>query len=462
MAPETENTQQRGLQGGMKAVTRLEGKGDPKIGIEEFMSIAERFGISGPARGKIKELLLDDGLDTGEGPFLANYYSGLEETKVQAYERTAREIFGSRYAIGISSGTGALHAAFVAVGVGPGTEVICPAIGFAATAMAVVQANGVPVFCDVDSSLAIDPTKIEGCITERTVAIAPTHVMGSVCDMDGIMKVARKHGLAVVEDCAQSCGGTFNGQFVGRIGDMGAFSISAYKTVGGGEGGLLLTDQERYWERANQLAESGGLWRPDRFAAPRYDGELFGGTNYRLSELEAAVDVVQLGKMTAMAARFRSVKRKILDRLGTFSEIVPQKLNDAEGEVGYLLRFYPENVELGERIVQALKEKGIAAGTRGGGGKPDWHIYSYMYPVTKKRGSTNVNCPFECPVYLARGGDASYSRGDCPVADDLFDRMVSVNLNQWYSDDECAYIADGMNAVLSTYCSENSAATPWV
>ena len=294
--------------------------------------MAERFGLSARARRKIRAVLAEE--DIGEGPFLANYYAPLKETKVQAFERAAREIFGVRYAMGTSSGTGALHCAFVAAGVGPGKEVICPAIGFFATAAAVVQAKGVPVFCDVDESLSIDPTKIESVITPSTVAIAPTHVMGSVCNMPAIMRVARKHKLKVIEDCAQSCGGRYAGRYVDTFGDLGCFSISAYKIVGGGEGGLLLTGGKQMWEWANGVAEGGGLWRPNRFAPPRYKGELFCGTNYRMSELEAAVDVVQLRKMEAAVKRFRAVKLRILNRLKTYRQIVPQRLNDADGEVG--------------------------------------------------------------------------------------------------------------------------------
>ena len=109
--------QQLALHGGLKAVTRIEGKGQPKIGVDEFMSVAERFGFSPGALAKIRAAAEADGL--GDGPFLANYYSNLKETKVQAYERAAREVFGVDYAVGVSSGTAALHAAFVAAGVGP-------------------------------------------------------------------------------------------------------------------------------------------------------------------------------------------------------------------------------------------------------------------------------------------------------------------------------------------------------
>lgn len=452
--------QQLALQGGLKAVSTIEGKGQPKIGVEEFLSVAERFGFSQATLEKIREAVSAEGV--GTGPFLANYYADLPETRVQAFERLARETFGTRYAIGVSSGTGALHSALVAAGVGPGKEAILSAIGFYATAAAVVEARGVPIFCDVDESLAMDPTKIEALITPRTVAIVPTHVMGSVCDMPAIMAVARKHGLRVVEDCAQSCGGTVGGQYVGTFGDLGCFSISAYKIVGGGEGGLVLTNEERLWERANGIAECGGLWRPDRFAPPRYEGELFSGTNYRMSELEASVDVVQLAKMPETVGRFRAVKQRVLAQLGSFREITPQKLNDPDGEVGYTLRFFPETMELGAKIVEALNAEGVGCGMRGTDAPPDWHVYHGMFPVTTRTSATGEGCPFACPLYTAAGGAVSYAKGDCPVADDLFDRVISVGLNQWFTEGDCANVAAGINKVLGAYCTEDAAAAKWL
>ena len=460
MSSDSRKTQKLALQGGLKAVSSIEGKGKPKIGVEEFMAVAKRFGLSAKALRKIRQTLREEGI--GGGPFLANYYANLPETSVRAYERTAREMFGIKYAIGTNSGTGALHAAFVAAGVGPGTEVICPAIGFFATASAVVTAKGVPIFCDVDVSLSIDPKKIEDVITPRTVAIAPTQIMGTVCDMRAIMKVARKHKLMVVEDCAQSCAGKFKGKYVGTFGDINCFSISAYKIVGGGEGGLILTNSERLWDRAQGIVEGGGLWRPDRFAAPRYEGELFCGTNYRMSELEAAVDTVQLNKADTVAKRFRTVRGRVLSRLKTYAEITPQKLNDPEGDVGYFLRFFPRTLDLTGKITLALQAEGVGAGSRGKSVVPDWHIYRYMYPVTTLGAPTDVKCPYECPVYTKRGGKVSYSEGDCPVADDLFDRVVTISLNQWYTAADCRKIAAGITKVLDAYCTQDPKATAWL
>jgi dTDP-4-amino-4,6-dideoxygalactose transaminase len=451
------------IDGGPKAFPGMQGKPEPKIGVEEFMSIAERFGFLPEALKRIRAAVSDADLMEGAAN-LARYYCPLDDSLLKGpqFEALAREKFGVGYALGVSSGTAALHCAFVAVGVEAGTEVIVPAIGFIATAGAVVLAGGVPIFCDVDESLHIDPSKIAELITPRTVAVAPTHHWGGVADMDGVMEVAREHGLKVVEDCAQSPGGRHGGRPVGSIGNVGCFSISAYKIIGGGEGGLLTTNDEQLYERACQMAEFGGLWRPDRFAQPRYEGELFVGTNYRMSELEAAVDVVQLAQLEDVVRRHHDVKMAILRRLKTYREITPQKLNDVDGEVGYLLRFYPETMELGEKIVAALKAEGINCRMRGSEGKPDWHQYSYMYPVILKQPAVARSSAFTDPRYEARGGSVEYDRGDCPVADDLYDRCVAISLSQWCSPEDCEAIAAGLNKVFSAYCTEDPEARVWL
>jgi len=454
-----ETLRQLAIHGGPKAVPAIEGKPRPKIAKEEFLSLAERFGFSRKTLHSIRAAL--DAEDIGAGPFLGHYYANIPKTRVAAFQETAVKLFGVRYAIGVSSGTAALHSAFVAVGCAPGKEVICPALGFYATAAAVVMAKSVPVFCDVDESLAMDPDKIEAQITPRTVAIAPTHVMGSVCNMPAIMKIARKHKLKVVEDTAQSCGATFRGKYAGTFGDVGCFSISCYKLIGAGEGGLVLTNNRRLWERANQLAESGGLWRPDRFAAPRYPNELFAGTNYRMSELEAAVDVIQLGRLRTFVKESRTAKRRIVKRLKTYAEITPQRLNDPEGEIGYVIRFFPATLELGGRIAKALAAEGVGAGFRGDKAKPDWHVYSCMFPITLQTSAYGRECVFECAKYLEQGGKISYARGDCPVADDLFDRMITIPVSRFLTARDCERVAMGINKVLDAYCTPNPKGAPW-
>lgn len=454
--------QKLAIDGGLKAFEKMQGGAEPKIGVDEFMAVATRFGFSAEAMERIRATVSNADLRDG-GAALMRYYCPHEDLLAGSrYEELARETFGVRYARGVSSGTGALHAAFVAVGVGPGTEVVVPAVGFMATAAAVLMAGGVPVFSDVDESLQMDPKKIEAAITPRTVALAPTHHWGGVVDMDGVMEVARAHGLKVVEDCAQSPGARFKGRMVGAIGDMGCFSISGYKIIGAGEGGLIITDDERLYERASQLAECGGLWRTNRFAPPRYEGELFFGTNYRMSELEAAVDVVQLGKLPDFVRRYHDVKYRILPLLKPCREIVPQKVNDPAGEVGYVLRFFPETAALGEKIAAALRAEGVGCSFRGDKAGPDWHQYSDMFPITLKAPPAGGGSPFSDPRYVERGGAVEYKQGDCPVADDLHNRNIIVSLNLCYSPEDCEHIAEGINKVLSACCTPDPEAAPWL
>ncbi|MBN1911326.1 MAG: aminotransferase class V-fold PLP-dependent enzyme [Pirellulales bacterium] len=458
------------IDGGPKAFARQHGPRRPKIGVEEFMSIAERFGFSDDTLERIRLVISVD--DLGDGPTLSRFLTAHPpHSKGEAFERAAREIFGCKHALSTSSGTGALHSAMVAVGVGPGREVIVPAIGFFATAATVVAAKGVPIFCDVDESLCIDPEKIEACITPRTVAVAPTCVMGAVPDMDPILEIARKHSLKVIEDCAQAPGAKYKGRCVGTLGDVGCFSISAYKIVGGGEGGLLLTDDNRLYERACQLAECGGLTRPDRFAPPRYEGELFCGTNYRMSELEAAVNVVQIRKMPSLITRYNTIRNSILSKLKTFKEIVPQKIHDPDGGAGYMIRFFPETIELGRKIAAALNAEGIGIGrflwpaecaVRGKDAPPDWHVYKDMFAVMLQTDPAESGCPFSCPAYHEKGGRIEYNQGDCPVADDLFDRNIQIWLDSGYDEEDCRNIAAGINKVLSAYCMEDENGRQWI
>ncbi len=420
------------INGGPKAVERIAGRGEPKVGVAELLSIAERFGFSDQALARLSTAVSDDDLPVG-GPHLGRYYGSAKPSMGERFEAAARELFDVKHAYAVCNGTSALHAAMVAVGAGPGTEVICPATGFLATSMAAALTGATPVFCDVDESLQMDPNRLEPLLTERTVAVVPTHHWGFVADLAPIVAIARGHGVKVVEDCAQAPGATYRGQRVGTVGDLGCFSISAYKIIGGGEGGMVVTNDDRLFDRVCQAAEGGGLWRPDRFGPERYPGELFVGANYRMSELESAVNVVQMAKLDGVVGRYRAVWRRIREQLGRYREVVWQKSNDPDGDIGYRLRCFPADHDLGARLTAALRAEGIGAGYRGPEGHPDWHVFCDMFPLFAEHAD-------RCRREL------------CPVAADLYNRSLGIGLDQWWTPEDCDAVAGGINKVMSALC----------
>jgi len=430
----TSEQEKLAIDGGTPAFTKMSGTVKPKVGTEEFLSIAQRFGYSTEAIDRLRAAVSDADL-AGAGPNFARYSCPFPAaTKADEMIEVARRDFGVKHVMPVSSGTGALHAAMVGVGVKPGTEVIVPATGFVATAMAARLAGGRPVFCDIDDSMQMDPTKVEACITDRTAAIAPTHYMGGVADLDPIIAIARKHGLKVVEDCAQAPGGMYRGKRVGSIGDVGCFSISCYKIIGGGEGGMIISNDDAIFERASQLAEAGGLWRGNkRFAMPEHEGQIFVGTNYRASELESAVNVIQLQKLEGVVSRFRAAYRRIREQLHPCKEVAFQKFNDP-GAICYQFRLIPESHELAEKLATAMRAEGVSAYHRGTAGGIDWHFYHQMLPITLTD---------EHP---------SYKPGACPTADDIFCRSITLSVNQWFNDDDCDRYALGINKALEAYC----------
>jgi len=203
------------INGGKKAIQGFEGKGQPKIGHEEFLEMADTWGYSQETIDGIRKVVEKEYFG---GPSLVHF--GNPQSKVTQMEREVAELFNVKHVMGVSSGTAALHTAYVAADVGCGDEVIVPGYTFMATAMAVVVARGIPVWCEIDESMTIDPIDVEKRITPRTKAIAPVQMNGYVCNMEAIMDVAKRHNLMVIEDCAQACGASFHGRRVGTIGHL--------------------------------------------------------------------------------------------------------------------------------------------------------------------------------------------------------------------------------------------------
>ena len=221
--------------------------------------------------------------------------------KVARFEGMFREYIGCRHALAVNSCTAGLHLAMLASGVGPGDEVITTPMTFAATANAILHVGATPVFVDCDrTTMNLDPSRIEEKLTDRTRAILPVHLAGRPCDMEGIMEIARRHDLLVIEDAAHAIETVYRGEKVGTIGDLTAFSFYVTKNVVTGEGGMVATQNDEWAEKIQIHALHGmskGAWRRFSDEGYRHYLILYPGFKYNMMDLQAAIGIHQLPRV---------------------------------------------------------------------------------------------------------------------------------------------------------------------
>lgn len=285
---------------------------------------------------------------------------GTRGPKVEELERRFAEAHGCKYAVAVTTGTHALEVALMAVGVEPGDEVIIPPYTFIATASCAVYCGAVPVFADIDpETYNIDPKSVEEKITERTRATIPVHIGGLPADMEKIMEVAKRHGLKVVEDCAQAHAARLKGKPVGSWGDAGCFSFQNSKNITAGEGGIIVTNDEEVYQKAwsihNVGRRAGGEW---------YEHPIL-GANYRMTEWQAAVLLAQLERMEDWARKREKNAQYLRELLSGIDGILLPKEELEEGRNAYHLFIFRLDLEkfggLDKwRICEAVQEEGVS------------------------------------------------------------------------------------------------------
>lgn len=382
-----------------------------------------------------------------DAKWLFRYY-GPEEfpSKVKKLEESYADYIGVKHALGVNSGTSALIAGLIAAGVGPGHEVIVPAYTFFASVAAVVAARAVPVVAEVDKSLTIDVSDIEKKITTRTKAILPVHMRGMPAKIDKIMDLAKKHDLKVIEDVAQANGGSYRGKKLGSFGDAGCFSLQFHKVITAGEGGVLTTDDDLMYTRAQAYHDVAACWRKDRFAPPEFKGEIFFGVNFRMSELCGSVALAQFRKMDGIVRRMRKNRRMIKERIKDIQGLDFREVNDEEGDVALCLIMYLPEAGLVTDFVNNLNAEGVEAGGIYNKGIPDWHIYAHWKMLMEKMMPTEEGCPFNCPVSPS-GKDIKYTGDMCPNTLGWLSRSVHLDIPPQLSEKDCEQTADAIEKV---------------
>ena len=387
-------------------------------------------------------------LEVLERKYLFRYYGPSDSpSMVRELEKEFSARVGSRYALALNSCTSALITALVACGVGPGSEVIVTGYTFFASCAAIVNAKAIPVIAEVDESLTMDPADFERKITPSTRAVVVVHMRGVPCDMDRIMAVARARGLKVIEDVAQAAGGSYKGRPLGTFGDAGCFSFQYHKIITAGEGGMLVTDDERLYDRAMGYHDTAACWRPERFADERYAGELFVGQNYRMSELTGAVMRAQLGKLDALLALMRRNQRRVAQGLRGVKGIRLRPVHDPEGDTGICLMFYLDRAAKVRPFVEALNAEGVAAAGVYNAGIPDWHIYAHWKHVIQKKTPTPEGCPWSCQFHT--GKEVTYSEDMNPRTLEYLSRVVHLDIPAQMTEADCEMVSAAVRKVAA-------------
>lgn len=374
------------------------------------------------------------------------------------YEKEIAAYFGARHALAVSSGTTALHMALAAFGVGPGDEVIVSPYTFVASDTCVLEQNAIPIFADVDERyLTLDPADIERKITKHTKAIIPVHILGTPADMDPIMELARTHNLWVLEDGAQSPGAWYKGKRVGTIGHAAIFSTISGKITSTGEGGFVITNDDNLYEK---------MWSAMDFGRKRSLGpasKFHWGlpcTNYRITNMQAAIGLQQMKKLDRLIARREENARTLDARLSKVPGIQVMPRPDWGERVYYYYAIRIQRDILGTDMLnfavalaaEGVYDLGYLSTTR-------WIIPQHLQPLfLNKSGYGGTKCPFECPWYE---GHVEYGPGLCPVAERACDEVFWLSsVNPLLEPQDLDDIATAVEKVASSLVAKKAAGIP--
>lgn len=348
---------------------------------------------------------------------------------VGKFEHAVASYVGATYAVAFANGTAALHGACFAAGVGKGDEVITTPMTFAASANCVLYQGGKPVFADIDSeTYNIDPSKIAEKITDRTKAIIPVDFTGQPADLEQIKELAKKHNLVVIEDAAHALGATYKGGKVGSISDMTMFSFHPVKHITSGEGGIITTNNEVYYQKLLQFRSHGVTRQSDQLIenqGPWYYEMQFLGYNYRMTDIQATLGTSQLKKINHFVDRRRKYVAMYNEAFKELEEInVPYQ--DANGNSSwhlYVIRLNLEKLTVSRReIFEALLEENIGVNVH--------YIPVHLQPYYKQLG---------------------YGYGTCPNAEKLYEEIITLPLFPAMTEEDVKDVIEAVNKVLNLY-----------
>lgn len=382
------------------------------------------------------------------------YYGVKLRDEVEQFEKEFAAHLGVPYAVAVSSGTGALHTALSALGVGPGQEVIVPAYMWVAVVASVVNLGAIPILADIDDTFGINPDDLRHRITSRTRGIIAVHMSGAPINIKAIAQIAREHGLFLLEDCAQANGASIGGQKAGTFGDMAIFSFQMNKNMTSGEGGCVVTRDLRLYRRAVAVHDL-GYSRDDQGRLRFDDPDLcVWGRGYRLDELRGAVLRVQLRKLPAIIEHMRNSKYRIRKALDKLPGVKLRQIVDPAGDTGAFLITTYETPTIAKEVNDALRAEGITTYPQGLSNirMTDWglHLYYNIVSLVRKRSVDELGFPWN--LIENASSKKRYEKGTCPVADSLFERSIIMSIPSCLKSADEDDIIQAFTKVLTHYC----------
>src|SRR5215472_17360772 len=337
--------------------------------------------------------------------------------KVVQCEHEIAKFAGVRYAVAVNSGTSALLAALVGLGVGPGDEVIVPGFTYIASISSIVYCKAIPVLGEIDETFNLDPKDVRQKITKHTKAIMAVHMMGNPARLDEIKQIGDEHRIPVLEDSAQAFGANYKGRVVGSIGKVGTYSFNVYKTITSGDGGMVVTNDEEVYRRCFAFHDQGHS--PLRTGV-EIGERPFVGLDFRFTELQAAVLLAQLRKLPRIITHLRANKQRFKELIADLPGLEFRHLPDPDGDLATMLTVILPTEEVARRIAAELGTKVVA--------EAGWHVYSNMEQILEQRTITPEKCPFTCSPYTCRGGEMRYWKGMLPKTDALLARSLNISI----------------------------------
>ncbi|MCS6968930.1 MAG: DegT/DnrJ/EryC1/StrS family aminotransferase [Cytophagales bacterium] len=361
--------------------------------------------------------------------------------KAKTFEEELAKFTGARYALMCSSGTTAVALCMAACGIGYGDEVIVPPFTYIATIEGVLLAGALPKFVDIDETLCLNPEALQAAITPRTKAVVLVHMCGAMAQVDKIAQICQRHNLILIEDTAQALGASFKGKMLGTFGKMGAFSFDFFKIITAGEGGAIITDDQQLYLNAEMFSDHGH----DHIGDNRgMEGHPVLGTNFRISELHAAVGLAQLRKIDYILTQQRKHKKKLKETLAQFPEITFRYLPDPEGDSATFLSFFLPNEEIARRTVKALAENGVS-------GVQYWYDNHFHY-IRNWEHLRGMKTLFKIPAQVLPCPQ-DYATVAFPASDAIMQRLTSLLIRVTWTEEElealCQKITKALSKVLA-------------